>query len=291
MNFAITACDRYLGIFDAFVCAGWKPLKLFTLPMKDVFGNQQAVIAYAEKQNAAIQLSPMTPRDLKELHEQGCEALIIASYDRKICEWHPFLKYAVNFHASPLPEGRGPYPVIRAIAEGRNSWAVTCHKVTQEIDKGDILAADKFPLQPDECHESLNLKIQMSAKRLATKVAHEFIELWEHATPQEQGSYWKRNSLLEILINFHQPVENVMRHIRSLGATGSLASIGNSLFVVKRAVGWTELHSHIVGQVVHTFNNSIVIAVVDGYIGLLDTELAPPNLISEMHAALIKAKH
>ena len=155
MNFAITATDRFLGVFDAFVCAGWKPLKLFTVPLVHPLSNQQAVIAYAQKHNAAIQLSQMTEHDLAELRDMGCETLIVASYDWKIPNWQPYLKYAVNFHSSPLPDGRGPYPVSRAILENKSFWGMTCHKITDKIDKGKILAADLFSMQPDECHESL----------------------------------------------------------------------------------------------------------------------------------------
>jgi methionyl-tRNA formyltransferase len=288
MNFAITASDRYLGVFDAFVCAGWKPLKLFTLPMKDILANQHAVISYAQQYDAAIQLSRMTSHDLAELNERGCDVLIVAGYDWKICDWRPFLKYGVNFHPSPLPEGRGPYPIVRAIKEKKDSWAVTCHRLTQEIDKGDILASDKFSLQSDECHESLNLKIQMSAKRLATRVACEFTELWEQAQPQEAGSYWKRYELNEIIIDFQKPVESIMRHIRSFGVTGSFANLSYSLLIVKRAVGWTEPHGHVPGHVVHLFNNSIIVAAADGYIGILESEFAPPNLVAQMQASLIK---
>ena len=178
MRFAIAAIDRYLGVFDAFVRAGWTPLKLFTVPIANAVDNYQAVTAFAEQHHASVQLSQITDLDILGLREQECDALIVACYPWRIVDWQPSLKYAVNFHASPLPDGRGPYPIHRAILEKRNSWAVTCHRLTSEIDKGDILAAESFPLQSDECHESLDLKIQMNAKRLAGKVARQFIELW-----------------------------------------------------------------------------------------------------------------
>ena len=286
MRFSIAVIDRYLGVFEAFVRAGWKPLKLFTVPMNGDLANQQAVIAYAEQHNAAIQLSRMTARDLRELREQDCEALIVATYDWKICDWRPFLKYAVNFHPSPLPDGRGPYPVVRAILEKRTSWTITCHRLAPEIDRGDILAAERFPLQPDECHESLDLKLQMAAKRLAARVAGQFIELWEHAQPQGEGSYWEKHTLWERVIDFQKPVESIMLHIRAFGATESLANINNTWLTVKRAVGWTEMHNCVPGTVVHVFNRSIVVAASDGYIGLLESNIAPLNIVAEMQTGL-----
>jgi methionyl-tRNA formyltransferase len=286
MRFAIAAIDRYLGVFEVFVQAGWKPLKLFTIPLKCDLDSQQAVIAYAEQHGAAIQLSRITTRDLAELREQECDALIIASYGWKIEDWRPFLKYAVNFHSSPLPEGRGPYPVMRAILENRPFWAVTCHQITPAIDQGDILAAERFPLQPDECHESLDLKIQMAAKRLAGKVVAQFAELWDQARPQGEGSYWKKHKLHEHVIDFQKPVESIMRHVRAFGMTGSLAKINNRWLIANRAVGWTETHNHVPGHVAHVYNRSIVVAVSDGYIGFFETSLAPINVVTETQAEL-----
>ena len=286
MNFAITATDRFLGVFEAFVNAGWKPLKLFTIPMTHPLSSQQAVIAYAQMHNAAIQLSRMTEDDLAELRDRGCETLIVASYDWKILDWRPYLKYAVNFHSSPLPDGRGPYPAPRAILESKPRWGVTCHQVSPKIDAGDILAADLFPLQADECHESIDLKIQMSAKRLAAKVAGDFESLWRQAQPQTKGNYWPKPELADRIIDFAQPVEQIMRHIRAYGGTESLARINNTWFVIKRAVGWTERHQYAPGVIAHIFNHSIVMTAQDGYIGLLECENVPAQMIPAMDACL-----
>lgn len=270
MKFAITATDRYLGVFEAFVEAGWTPLKLFTEQAKNVLSSQSAVISFAEQNNAAVQISKMTVLDLTELHRLGCEVLVVASYPHKIHDWRPFLKYAVNFHPSPLPVGRGPYPIVRAILENRDIWAVTCHRLTSELDKGDILASKEFSLQPDECHESIDLKTQIAAKRLATEIADQFIPLWEQAIPQEAGEYWNRPTIEERVLNFQMPVEQIMRQIRAYGANGTFALINNSWLDVKRAIGWTEQHHDVPSLVVHCFDKSIVIAALDGYIGLLD---------------------
>lgn len=283
MLFAITAVDRYLGVFDAFVQAGWTPLKLFTVPYIDPLSNQQAVINYAEQHHADIQLSPITAHNLNELREQGCGALIVASYDWKICDTRPFIKYACNFHASPLPEGRGPYPNMQAILESRTSWAVTCHKLIPEIDRGDVLATEVFPMQSDECHESLDLKVQMAAKRLATKVALDFKELWNNAVPQESGSYWKKKTLKDRVLNFNNSVDSIMRHLRAFGATGSAAKVNNTWIIVKQGVGWLETHNCQIGEVVHIYNQTIVVAASNGYIGLIQNEIAPPHIVSELN--------
>jgi methionyl-tRNA formyltransferase len=286
MRFAIATIDRYQGVFEAFLRQGWKPLKLFTAPAKNSLSSQASVIARAEELKAAIQLSRMTEQDLKDLKDQGCEALIVASYDWKIDDWRPYLRYAVNFHPSPLPEGRGPYPIIRAMLEKRASWGVTCHRLVPEIDQGEILAIDTFQLGADECHERMDLKVQMSANRLADKVASRFQELWDKAVPQSGGSYWKKPTLPERLIDFGAPVENIMLLIRAFGASESYAKISGVWVGVTRAVGWVEPHMYETGKIVHVYNNFMVVTARNGYIGILESDLAPPPLVEDIEAEL-----
>jgi len=270
MRFAITGNDRTLGVFEAFVSAGWKPLKLFTVPAGNVHDSNIAAAAFAEHHHAAIQMSRMTDLDILELQEQGCEALVVASYNWRIENWQRYLKYAVNFHPSPLPIGRGPDPLPRAIQENLGSWGVTCHRLAPEIDAGDILAMEEFPLQPDECHESLTLKVQMASKQLASRVARQFIELWDNATPQGEGSYWPRSKFLDRCVKFDNKVETITRHIRSFGDIESYVNINNAWISVKRTSGWNEQHDKKPGTVVHIYGRTLVIAVQDGYIALLE---------------------
>ena len=48
MRFAIATADSYLGVFEAFVHVGWKPLKLFSMPIANFIDNHIAVVAFAE---------------------------------------------------------------------------------------------------------------------------------------------------------------------------------------------------------------------------------------------------
>lgn len=275
-RFAIAAVDRYLGVFDAFVQAGWQPLALFTVPIQTNLDNFHAVGAYAEQHKSRVQLSRITEHDIHQLGEEGCDALIVAGYYWRIGDLRPAIKYGINFHASPLPEARGPYPMVRAILEGRDHWAVTCHKLEPKMDSGDILAAENFAMARDECHETLDLKIQMAARRLASHVASDFNNLWGGATAQTGGSDWPRWTSEERMIDFAWPVEQILRHLRAFGLIESTAPLGSATISIRRAVGWTESHNHPPGQVVHTNQHTTVVAARDGYIGILEWRYSAP---------------
>ena len=285
MRFAIAAVDRYLGVFESFVRAGWKPLRLFTMPVANRLENHRAVAALAERHGAGVQVERLTKRHLEELRDQGCDALVVASYAWRVPDWRPFLSYAINFHASPLPLARGPYPVNRAVLERRADWAVSCHRLAPAFDTGDILAADHFPLHADECHESVDLKIQMAAKRLATRVAYGLDELWSQATPQGPGDYWPSPSIADRVLDFAEPVGTLMLKVRAFGATGSLARVNGIWCVVVRAIGWSEPHSVATGTLVHVHNGTFVVAASDGYLAVLEGEMPTADVLAQLRPA------
>ena len=124
MRFAIATVDGYLGVFTAFVHAGWTPVKLFSVPVRNEFGNQQAVIAFAEQNKAAIQLSRMNKRDLQRLRDDGCEILIVASYDWKILRLATLSEIRDQFPFLAFAGGARPVP--RAPRHSRKSGSLGC---------------------------------------------------------------------------------------------------------------------------------------------------------------------
>jgi methionyl-tRNA formyltransferase len=278
MRFAITGCDGSLGVWGEFIRAGWEPVKLFSFSTLDSLESNHKIIEFAQSKHINVQVSRITESDLQNLGEKGCEALIVAGYKWRIGDWRPYLKHAVNFHPSPLPEARGPYPMVRAIIENRKSWAVTCHRLNRDFDTGDILAAETFPLGDSECHESLNLKIQMASGRLANRVVDDFQKLWDQATPQGAGDYWANLTQEDRTISFSASVDTIMRKVRAMGLLECLAQINGVWICVRRAVGWEEVHSLPAGTVAHVNNKTIVVAAQNGYIGIIEWSILSTDL-------------
>jgi len=278
MRFAITLTDRYLGIFEAFLNAGWEPVKLFTAPVDGRMYHNKASVERAEKLGIPIQFSRMREDDLADLQRRRCDALVVASYQWKIGDWERYVPFAVNFHPSPLPDGRGPYPQVRAILDGHTEWGVTCHKLAPEFDTGDIVAQDRFPLAPDECHESLDLKIQFASRRLAERVANSFEPLWYVATPQVDGSYWPLFTDADRTLDFKRPIADLLRQTRAFGEHECFATINDTKVYVRRAVGWQEPHRFAPGHLVLSTTMRLVVAAADGFIGLLEWSVVAPDV-------------
>jgi methionyl-tRNA formyltransferase len=55
----------------------------------------------------------------------------------------------LNFHPAPLPDMRGLGGYNVAILEGFAEWGVSAHFVDEDFDTGDLVAVDRFPIDPE----------------------------------------------------------------------------------------------------------------------------------------------
>ncbi len=278
MRFAFTASDRYLGAIQALCSAGWEPIKLFTSPTDDRLHHNRGSIEFALARGLPIQLSRLSERDLAALAEDGCEALVVASYPWRVPPWQSDLRYAINFHPSPLPIGRGPYPQVRALLDGHGEWGVSCHKIAPELDAGDLLGVERFALGPHETHETLDARIQLALPSLAGAIAGDFEARWERATPQGAGSWFPAPNDDDRTLDFDRPLEHLLRQMRAFGRLECIATVDKLRFFVHQATGWVEPHRHRPGTLVHGTHLSMVVAVADGFLVISEWSIYPPGL-------------
>jgi methionyl-tRNA formyltransferase len=276
-KFAITASDAYLGVMHAFMTAGWEPIALYCSTVNGDNSHYQGAIKLAQQLGITVHTSRLDAAEMEQLKRRGCELLVIAGYDEKIGPWEPFVPYAVNFHPSLLPQYRGPIPQVHGILRGEREWGVSCHKLTDQFDAGDILLQQAIVMEPDETLERLNVKIQMQLGPLAFQVATDFDALWNNASPQGPGSYFKRFSDEERLLQFHQPVALLDRQCRAFGHLECLADVGGVRIKVQHAVTWKSKHDHAPGTVVSTLEGNLVVAAADGYVAIICWALAVPG--------------
>jgi len=273
MKFAFAGIDFLGGVFEALIGAGWTPIKLFTRPCDGVYDHNEVVVARARAARIPIQLSRIQPGDLDALHAtHGRDwALVVAGYPWLIRGWRGRANYALNFHPSPLPTGRGPYPLFRAVLDAYETWGVTAHVLAEDgFDTGDILAQEIFPLSPVETHEALLAKCQMAAKRLAAgPLARDLPACWRRPEPQGDGSYWARANDSDRTLDFRQDVDTILRQVRAFGTVETIARLGDQRAFVSEAQGWRETHGYAPGAIVHQHRRHTVVAARDGFVQIL----------------------
>jgi methionyl-tRNA formyltransferase len=121
----------------------------------------------------------------------------------------------LNFHPAPLPEMRGVGGYNVAILEGRRDWGVSCHFVDEDFDTGDIVAVDRFDIDPDAATPfDLDLQSQerllvLFRSVLGTALAGEELP----REPQGEGRYVSRAELEEM--RRVRPGDDVERKVRA----------------------------------------------------------------------------
>ncbi|WP_201863556.1 formyltransferase family protein [Microvirga soli] len=266
MRFAFAGIDFLGDVFETFLAKGWEPVKLFSRPCDSIYDFNDVTLARARSLRLAVQMSRILPADLAGLKAMGCEALVVAGYPWLITGWERHIPYAINFHPSPLPTGRGPYPLFQAILDGLSEWGMTVHTLEPAFDTGAIVAQKHFALSGAESHDTLLSKCQMAAKELAAELASDLPRLWADARPQGPGTYWPRVTQAQRTVSWNGNVQDVLRTIRAFGSIEAFAQIDSRYVYVWEASGWEEPHRYRPGTLVHRHRKHMVVAVRDGFV-------------------------
>ena len=138
---------------DALVKAGCNIVGVITAPDKPAGRGmeiqQSAVKKYAVENNLHV-LQPeklKNPEFLEELKSLNADLQIVVAF-RMLPEvvWNMPPMGSVNLHGSLLPQYRGAAPINWAVINGEKETGVTTFKLKHEIDTGDILLQDNFPI-------------------------------------------------------------------------------------------------------------------------------------------------
>jgi methionyl-tRNA formyltransferase len=135
-----------------------------------------------------------------ELHAQppgDVDVVISFLFWRRIRE--PLLSLGrigcLNFHPAPLPDLRGLGGYNVAVLERMPEWGVSCHFVDAELDTGDLVEVERFPIDPDSATAfSLDLETQERLLGLFKRVMGRALSGEAlPRTPQGQGRYVDRD--------------------------------------------------------------------------------------------------
>ncbi|QRM31109.1 methionyl-tRNA formyltransferase [Microvirga sp. VF16] len=266
MRFAFAGIDFLGDVFETLLAKGWEPVKLFSRPCDSIYDFNDITVARARALRLPVQTSRIHPADLAGLKAMGCEALVVAGYPWLIKGWERHLPYAVNFHPSPLPMGRGPYPLFQAILDELPEWGMTVHVLEPAFDTGAIVTQKRFSLNGTERHDTLLAKCQIAAKEISLQLADHLPRLWAEARPQGPGTYWPRITQAQRTVDWSGSIRDVLRTIRAFGSIEAFAQIDSRYIYVWEATGWQEPHRYRPGTLVHRHRKHMVVAARDGFI-------------------------
>lgn len=138
-------------------------------------------------------LGPPAAQD--RLAALGVDLLLVASWGEILPEslLARFPWGAWNVHPSLLPEDRGADPAASALRRGARETGVTLHRMTAEIDRGDILWQRPLAITPGETAEDLRGRLALVAKEGVAEVFRDPGAALARARPcPPGGSYFRK---------------------------------------------------------------------------------------------------
>lgn len=215
-----------VGSLDALVKAGCHIVGVITAPDKaggrGMQVQQSAVKKYAVEKGLHI-FQPeklKNPDFLQQLRSLNADLQIVVAF-RMLPEavWNMPPMGSVNLHGSLLPQYRGAAPINWAVINGEKETGVTTFKLKHEIDTGDILLQESFPIGENETAGEVHDKMKEVGAELLVKTVKGLADESLKETPQLQTSNLKHAPKIfteTCRIDFYKPVTEVHNLIRGL---------------------------------------------------------------------------
>lgn len=149
--------------------------------------NESTVKKYALENNLKI-LQPeklKNPEFLEELKSLKADLQTVVAF-RMLPEvvWNMPPLGTVNLHGSLLPQYRGAAPINWAVINGEKETGVTTFKLKHEIDTGDTLLQESFPIGENESAGEVHDKMKEIGAQLLVKTVKGLADGTLKETPQ-----------------------------------------------------------------------------------------------------------
>lgn len=276
---------------DALVKAGCRIVAVVTAPDKPA-GRGMKLTESAVKQYTVAQGIPvLQPSKLKD--PEFIEALRLLQADIQVVVafrmlpeivWNMPPMGSINLHGSLLPQYRGAAPINWAVINGEAMTGVTTFKLKHEIDTGDILLQESFPIQENETAGEVHDRMKEIGARLLVKT----IQGLAAGTLEEksQGFFEKEQNENKTLrhapkiftdtcrINFNQPVSQVHNLVRGLSPfPGAFTMLKNKTLKIYRTEKLLLTHDLEPGKVDSDGKTYLRFACSDGYLQVKELQL------------------
>ena len=176
---------------DALVKAGCNIVGVITAPDKPAGRGmeiqQSAVKKYAVENDLRV-LQPeklKNPEFIDELRSLKADLQVVVAF-RMLPEvvWNMPSMGSVNLHGSLLPQYRGAAPINWAVINGEKETGVTTFKLKHEVDTGDILLQESFPIKETDNAGDVHDRMKVIGAQLLVKTIKGLADGSLKETPQ-----------------------------------------------------------------------------------------------------------
>lgn len=207
---------------DALLRAGYNIVGVVTAPDKPAGRGMKMTESAVKKYAAEKGLNLLQPGKLKDpafleqLRSLRADLQVIVAF-RMLPEvvWSMPRLGSINLHGSLLPQYRGAAPINWAVINGEKETGVTTFKLKHEIDTGNILLQERFPIEENETAGEVHDKMKEIGAQLLVKTVKGLADGSLVEKPQG-GSGWQMENGSQQPTAVDQPAtanrQPVLRH-------------------------------------------------------------------------------
>ena len=181
---------------DALVKAGFNVVGVITAPDKPAGRGMKLTESAVKKYATENGLHVLQPEKLKnpafieELKALKAGIQVVVAF-RMLPEivWDMPPMGTINLHGSLLPQYRGAAPINWAVINGEKETGVTTFKLQHEIDTGDILLQESFPIGENETAGEVHDRMKEIGAALLVKTIKGLADGSLKETPQAVLKY------------------------------------------------------------------------------------------------------
>lgn len=221
MKIVYFGSDVFLSCFEYFL-QKHEILALYTYHNEEDYFTEYSIVQKAQQMGIPVYYESITPEDItRYVKGYNCDLFFIAEYNRILTIPENLEGFrGINTHSSLLPQGRSYYPIEAAMEREITHTGVTMHKLTNNLDKGDILLQRSIKVVPEMDSIDIYLNCAAHAREMLERIIENLDTYWETAQPQkEKLPYWKRPD--ESLLTLHhdmlrEEAQNVFRKYNTM---------------------------------------------------------------------------
>jgi methionyl-tRNA formyltransferase len=280
---------------DALVKAGYSIAGVVTAADKPAGRGMKMTESAVKKYALEHGLHVLQPQKLKdpvfldELKSLQADLQVIVAF-RMLPEvvWNMPRMGSVNLHGSLLPQYRGAAPINWAVINGETETGATTFKLKHEIDTGDILLQQSFPIGENdtagEVHDRMmELGAQLLVKTVKGLVDRTILEKTQDQIPVTELKQAPKIFTETCKIQFEKTTEQVHNLIRGLSPfPGAFTSLDGKMLKIYRSEKelYHEKMPDMPGTRITDGKTFLKFACADGYVKVLELQLEGKKKIS-----------
>jgi methionyl-tRNA formyltransferase len=274
---------------DALVKAGCNIVGVITAPDKPAGRGMEIQQSAVKKYTLENNLCVLQPEKLKnqefleELQSLKADLQIVVAF-RMLPEvvWNMPPMGSVNLHGSLLPQYRGAAPINWAVINGEKETGVTTFKLKHEIDTGDILLQESFPVNETDNAGDVHDKMKAIGAQLLVKTIKGLADGSLKETPQLSSLNLLPSTLKHApkiftetcKIDWNKPVDEVYNLIRGLAPyPAAFTFLNDKKLKIYKAEKVNDLPADPAGTIKTDSKSYLHFTCNTGYISILELQL------------------